>query len=298
MRGEWSMAGDVLRASIGSGQVVAEYHDGTQLPVTESPRPYLHEVRSLGGATVTEAHPADHPHHLGASVAVPDVDGVSYWGGRTFVRDLGPRLLPNHGIQERAAVAVRGGCVTELLHWRAPTGTHQLVERREIHARAVSFAGRRAVSVGLRSRISAAGVLAVSIGSPATNGRAGAGYGGPFWRLPRRPGSRLLTPDGEGEESAHGRRAEWVAVVADEVSVVFQQPGVQRSWFVRAEEYLGVGASLALSRRVLVSPGKPLQTGLTALVVDGPVRADEVRQALSGVADHRRGDDGGAAVPA
>src|SRR5690606_31274082 len=57
------------------GVPVAEYVTSPDLPLTAAPRPYLHPVRTLGGAVVTEIRPADHPHHLGAGVAVTDLGG-------------------------------------------------------------------------------------------------------------------------------------------------------------------------------------------------------------------------------
>ena len=48
---------------------------------------------------MTEIAPADHLHHVGVSLAPADVDGTSYWGGRTYVRDVGSTMLDNHGRQ-------------------------------------------------------------------------------------------------------------------------------------------------------------------------------------------------------
>jgi hypothetical protein len=78
---------------------VGSYVHRPALAARLSPRPYLHPLTTLGGATVTELMPADHRHHLGVGVAVPDVAGRNFWGGRTFVRDQGPTELDNHGQQ-------------------------------------------------------------------------------------------------------------------------------------------------------------------------------------------------------
>src|SRR5690348_15396559 len=59
------------------GVPVAEYVWRPDLPRTLSPRPYLHPVRTLAGTSVTELQPADHPHHLGVSVAVSDLGGAN-----------------------------------------------------------------------------------------------------------------------------------------------------------------------------------------------------------------------------
>src|SRR5690606_32857639 len=72
-----------------AGQTVAEYVLDPVLDPTLSPRPYLHPVRTRAGVTLTDALPADHRWHLGASLAVQDVSGTNLWGGRTYVRGTG-----------------------------------------------------------------------------------------------------------------------------------------------------------------------------------------------------------------
>lgn len=278
---EWVADGDLIRACIG-GRTVAEYRTGSAVPAIDSPRPHLHEVRSLGGAVVTAAGPADHPHHLGLSVAIPDVDGVNHWGGRTFVRGTGPTLLANHGTQHRISAEPVGDTLDESLEWRDPAGQTQLSEQRRLRVRTIPYAGRDAVAVELLSVI-AAPDAEVTIGSPATNGRPGAAYGGPFWRLPQRADSRILTPDGEGETLAHESWAAWVAVVSERVTVVFRQPRPRLPWFVRGEEYPGVGASLATTTRVRVRRGEPIASGIAAAIVDGALTVAEIAGAEAAV---------------
>jgi hypothetical protein len=41
-------------------------------PQVESPRPYLHPVRTLGGELVTVYRPEDHPWHKGISWSLPN----------------------------------------------------------------------------------------------------------------------------------------------------------------------------------------------------------------------------------
>ncbi|MEU1161524.1 DUF6807 family protein, partial [Streptomyces sp. NPDC005921] len=92
--------GAVLRVG---GRPVGRYVTYHRLPARLSPRPHLHPVTTLAGTTVTELTPADHTHHLGVGVAVPDVEGYNFWGGRTYVRDQGPTELDNHGTQHHVA---------------------------------------------------------------------------------------------------------------------------------------------------------------------------------------------------
>ena len=39
--------------------------------------------------TLTARHPADHDRHCGTGLAVPDVNGTSFWGGGTYVHGTG-----------------------------------------------------------------------------------------------------------------------------------------------------------------------------------------------------------------
>ncbi|WP_405887625.1 PmoA family protein [Streptomyces sp. NBC_01136] len=94
----------VLRVA---GRPVGRYVTRPELAPRLSPRPYLHPVTTLAGTAVTELSPADHTHHLGVGVAVPDVEGHNFWGGRTYVRDQGPTELDNHGAQRHSGFQLR-----------------------------------------------------------------------------------------------------------------------------------------------------------------------------------------------
>ena len=59
-----------------------------------SPRPFLDDVVSRAGTPLSVTEPTDHPHHLGVSLAIADVNGTSYWGGRTYVRGEGSIMVP------------------------------------------------------------------------------------------------------------------------------------------------------------------------------------------------------------
>ena len=59
--------------------------------------PILHPVRTRAGVVLTARHPADHDWHFGVGMAIPDVNGTSFWGGGTYVHGTGYVLLDNHG---------------------------------------------------------------------------------------------------------------------------------------------------------------------------------------------------------
>ncbi|MFE0800833.1 PmoA family protein [Streptomyces sp. NPDC058812] len=283
----------VLRVA---GRPVARYVTRPELPARLSPRPYLHPVTTLAGTAVTEFSPADHLHHLGVGVAVPDVEGHNFWGGRTYVRDRGPTELDNHGSQRHAAFQLRDpdGFVEEL-RWVA-AGGELLRERRtvaatELAATGPAATGSTATAWALDFTFSLTNVTPhpLSIGSPATNGRPGAAYGGFFWRARKESTApRVFTADREGERAVHGTRADWLALTGDTWTLVFAGATEQTRrdpWFVRTEEYPGVGSSLAHDERPAIAPGDTLVRRIVTVVADGRLDADGaatlVRKAVS-----------------
>ncbi|MTE18498.1 oxidoreductase [Streptomyces sp. TRM43335] len=264
------------------GRPVARYEYRPDLPARESPRPHLHPVRTLGGTVVTELRPADHVHHLGVSVAVPDVSGTNFWGGRTFVRDRGPTELDNHGVQRHLRWLWRDeDGLAEELAWERD-GRRLLTERRTIVAREVDDT---CWALDLTTELVNVRDEELSIGSPATNGRPGAGYGGFFWRPPIGPRPpAVFTADAEGEEAVHGSVAPWLAMAADAWTLVFvgaTEDTRRDPWFVRAAEYPGVGSAPAWERRLPLPPGRPVVRRVVTAVADG--RLD--RDAAARVAD-------------
>ncbi|MEU4281996.1 PmoA family protein [Nocardiopsis dassonvillei] len=272
------------------GCVLAVLRDGTDIEPTLSPRPYLHPVRTLAGVPVTEERPADHLHHFGVGVAVPDVSGVSFWGGRTFTRDRGSVLLDNHGRQRHVSwLELAADRRVEALSWTGPDGAEMLSEERTV--RAAGLDGRTWV-LDVRTQLRNTSGRDLSIGSPATNGRPGAGYGGLFWRAPVAAAPPAVVGAGglEGEKALHGSRAEWLALVGGEGAggrgagdggatasggwtLVFLQPGEHTDpWFLRAEDYPGVGPALAWDTRLPLPEGGRLERRLRVAVRDG--RAD------------------------
>ncbi|WP_405758400.1 PmoA family protein [Streptomyces sp. NBC_01420] len=233
-------------------------------------RPYLHPVTTLAGTPVTEERPADHVHHLGASVAVPDVSGHNFWGGRTFVRGQGPTVLDNHGTQRHLGwkLCDPDGFVEEI-GWEAGGG-ELLREHRTVAAAALSDT---AWALDLSFSLTNPGPAGLSIGSPATNGRPGAGYGGFFWRAPKEASPPdVFGPTADGEEAVHGRAAEWVALRGDNWSLVFAgatEETRRDPWFVRTTEYPGVGSSLAAAERLPVPAGATVVRRVVTVVADG-----------------------------
>ncbi|GAA3265605.1 PmoA family protein [Streptomyces labedae] len=257
----------VLRVA---GRPVGRYVTRPELPARLSPRPYLHPVTTLAGTAVTELSPADHAHHLGVGVAVPDVEGFNFWGGRTYVRDRGPTELDNHGAQRHTVYHRREtDGFTEELRWTAAPG-ELLRERRTVIATALTDG---AWALDLTFALTNVSGRPLSVGSPATNGRPGAAYGGFFWRARKEDTEpEVFTAAADGTDAVHGRTADWVALAGSMWTLVFAaatEATRRDPWFVRTEEYPGVGSSLAHDARLPVPPGETVERRVVTVVADG-----------------------------
>jgi hypothetical protein len=269
----WAPPEQALRA--GSAEV-ARYRWHVDLPATSAPRPHLHPVRTLGGAVVSEVAPADHVHHLGVGIAVADVAGTNFWGGRTYVPGTGPTWRHDHGTQRHLRFARReAGALDEHLEWLDPDGNPLLAEERAITARRLDdTAWALDVAFTLTNRTDAP----VEIRSSATKGRAGAGYGGFFWRAPASSVHRtVFTEHLDGEDRVNHSRAPWVAMCGTtpdgrDWTLVFTQHGSDDPWFVRVREYPGVGPALAWELPLVIRGAVP--RGLTTVVADGRLDRD------------------------
>ena len=133
---------------------VATYDLGLGTAPTSSPHPFLHPVRTLGGFTVTDAHPADHDWHVGIGVAVQDVNGWNLWGGRTYVRDAGYQWLGDHGRIEHVRWNERNrDAPSKNLAWVDGRGGELLRERRELRWGPAAGARRAPSRLGSRAEL-------------------------------------------------------------------------------------------------------------------------------------------------
>jgi hypothetical protein len=263
--------------------VVARYVLDEDLPASLSPRPYLHPITTMGGTVVTDTRPPDHPWHLGAGLAIQDVGGMNFWGGPTYVRDRGYLERDDHGRIEHKDWRFRSA--DRLLHdlrWVGPDGVERLREERSI---AVCTIGNAPDCWALHftSSLQNATGAPLRIGSPATNGRAGAGYGGFFWRAPHSTVPwRILSATGHGEAEVHGTGSPWLSIggrgagaQADYTLILVVPPPspdektTVRPWFVRSRDYPGVCSAVAFDRELLLDVGGRLAVRVSVLVADG-----------------------------
>ncbi|MBE1491717.1 DUF6807 domain-containing protein [Plantactinospora soyae] len=268
---------------------VAHYGTGTGLAVALAPRPYLHPVRTIGGTPVTELMPASHRHHLGAGLAVPDVGGANFWGGRTFVPGHGPMWLDNHGTQRhREWLRREPATLSHALHWAAIGGEVLLAERRTLACRPVSD---DAWALDVDFTLTNLTGRPLAIRSPATQGRVGAGYGGFFWRAPTgaHP-ARAIGPGGADLADLHGATADWLALTGstgDRDWTLIFAGATERTrrdrWFVRIRDYIGVGSSLAWDRPLVLAPAEVTTRRIVTVIADGILRPAQIRDLATGL---------------
>jgi predicted dehydrogenase len=303
----WARKLPPVRSLTIDGQEIAEYQDGSRIRAVSSPRPYLHPIRTLAGTVVTDHQPLDHVWHLGVGVALQDVDGINFWGGRTYTREAGQYIWrPDHGritgtatsVAETAAVTGgQEGRLQEVLSWNGPDDAPALVEERTW---TWSGVGPAAWRLSLDFALSPAGDQPVSLGSPGSNGRHEGGYGGFFWRLPECVGATVWSPAGAGESGVHGTVTPWLAWSGDfgtgtledgtpdggtsggSATLVFVAAESSTDpWFVRVDGYPGVGQSLAWDTPVIAEPGNPVQRSITVLVADGILGTADIESLIN-----------------
>ena len=260
------------------GVDLAHHVSGTTVATTLSPRPYLHPVTTTGGVVVSDAFPLDHPWHLGVSVALQDVNGVNFWGGKTYTRQSASyEWLPDHGriVQASSEDGTKPSDTQELL-WLGPDGAEILREQRTTSATSLDDGAWR---LTLQFTLSPAGTNPVTLGGPGTHGLAGSGYGGFMWRLPAAHNVQVHTAHGRGEAQVHGRSAAWLAWSADfaagPATVVFSAPPEAADpWFVRANEYPAVASALTWDTAMTLQPGESVSRTFNVVVAD-EIASDE-----------------------
>lgn len=291
-------------------------HDGAELTryvyrpwdrQLESPRPYFHPVRTLGGDLVSLYRPHDHVWHKGIAWSLPNVGPANLWGGPTYVRDKGYQQLANDGTMLHREFdrldTTRGetAVVSEHLDWITEQGQTWFTEHRTFQA-TVDLA-RQAWTLVFETSFRNRTEDAIPIGSPTTEGRENAGYGGLFWRGPRSfSGGRVYSPQMEGGDDLMGVRAPWLAFAGrhdgnDRSStLVFvdapDNPGHPTQWFVRTGIFACVCPAPFFSEEVMAEPDTPLSYRYAVVIADG----DRERSGSAGLAELGRVELDGARI--
>ncbi|MEZ0076147.1 PmoA family protein [Planotetraspora sp. GP83] len=251
------------------GVEILHYVYEPDMPVYESPKPYLHPMRTLAGDVVTAYRPHDHLWHKGLQMTVSNLSGQNFWGGGTYVREEETYVdLPNNGTMRHEGFPEPG---VERLTWHTQAGEHWVDEVRTLAIRDVED---DSWALDLTTAMTNRRGEELVFGSPTTNGRPMAGYCGLFWRGPRSfEHGEVIAETGEGQEMM-GRQARWLAYAGrhDEVDrsstllFISAQPA---KWFVRTTPFAAVNPSIAFDEEVRLAPGDTLSLAYRVVVADG-----------------------------
>jgi hypothetical protein len=249
----------------------------------ESPRPYAHPMHTLAGDMVSLYRPHDHVWHKGLALSLPNVGSENFWGGVTWVRGEGYRQLPNNGSMthvdfDRLEVVEGTAAIEERLAWVTEAGQTWFDERRRLRVHVDE--ALNAWVLAFDSRFVNVSGRPVAIGSPTTQGRPNAGYGGLFWRGPRSfTGGVVHHPEGSGGDELMGVRAPWLAftgvhdghgrrstiVMVDSAD----NAGHPTKWFVRSTPFACLCPAPFFDTERLVEPGEAVRLSHAVVVGDG-----------------------------
>jgi hypothetical protein len=284
--GAWVPSGNGTSGS-GPATELFRYVYRPREPVLESPRPYFHPVRTLGGDLVSLYRPHDHVWHKGISWSLCNVGPANFWGGPTYVRDGGYRQLDNNGRMRHEGFTTLDVCdqvlrIDERLSWVTQQGETWIEEQRRIQV--TVRPDQAAWQLGFGTAMRNVTGRVIRIGSPTTEGRANAGYSGLFWRGPRSfSGGTVLTPDRPGGDELMGWRGPWLGYAGRHdghgraSTLVFcdhpENFSAPSQWFVRTGMYACVCPAPFFSREYPLEPGQTLELGYDVLVADGELDA-------------------------
>lgn len=276
------------------GESVAFFGLGHGIGPIDTPKPFIHPLRTPAGVTVTGFAPEDHTWHHGFSFAFPRVDAHNLWGGGTyFSPEEGYRVVEDQGRIEHISwsservehdVAVLG----EQVRWLGHEGQPLLNESRTWTFRAAEIAGAQAIVIDFANALSSATGSDVSLQTPAQRGRPDGGYGGLWLRLGEEFAAAAIDGDGVDLTESGGESRTMIVhgVTGDGDKVTLglafgAQPTVgHQRWLHRFEPFSAIGWAHAYIDGLTVPADGELAFEHRLVIVDGHVDIDEVRAAL------------------
>ena len=258
-----------------------------RMAAQESPKPYFHPLHTLAGNEVTGYRPHDHVWHKGLSMTSAQLSGQNFWGGPTYVRDRGYIQLDNNGRMEHRAwsdirCADDAVALAEQLAWVTAGGELWLAEDRQIGVTECATAeGYWSLDFLFRLRNSSG--LPLTFGSPTTEGRPLAGYGGLFWRGPRSFLGGTILAGGGGDDlegpAIMGQAAPWLAFSgrhdgnSAQSTLLFldhpENPRFPTRWFVRNDPFACVSCAFMFDQEYRLAPEAALTLRYRVVVADG-----------------------------
>jgi hypothetical protein len=288
--------GDDLRLHVGEAEVGRYRVADDGIPALNTPKPYLHPLRTLGGTQLTGFAPEDHPWHHGLSFAFPRVGTAdlshNLWGGGTY---FGPRegyvVVEDQGRIVHAgweAATREDGTFAHRIEWRGHHDELLLIENRRHRLTAVEADGRAGWMLQLDTTVHNPGSDDLLLETPAQRGREDGGYGGWFLRFDEGFTAASLSADGR-PVTASGDNGDTFVIDGrtaggEHVTVgMHYGPGDSagdRRWLYRFDPFSLAGFAVAYDRGLTVAGGGDLAFSHRIAVFDGSVDAVSVEGVL------------------
>ncbi|GAA1581916.1 PmoA family protein [Actinoplanes couchii] len=265
--------------TVSAGEVpIAEYVYRPDTVQLESPKPYLHPLRTLAGDEVSLFRPHDHVWHKGIAWSLPHVGEHNFWGGPTYVHGSFYVQKPNNGSAKHVEVKKLDLSGFEhALEWTAQSGEPVLTETRGLTFTIVDQTSWVLTFETSMTNVSGA---TLAFGSPTTKGRENAGYGGLFWRGPRSFTDGVIqSPDKVGGDDLRGTRAEWFAfrgrhdgtgrastvLIVDDTANPHHPP----QWFARTENFACLNPAPFFSEELDLPDGETVRFRYAVVIASG-----------------------------
>lgn len=276
------------------GSSVAHFGLGHGIGPIDTPKPFIHPLRTPAGVTVTGFAPEDHTWHHGLSFAFPRVDAHNLWGGGTyFSPEKGYIVVEDQGrIEHRGwsseSLGDSDAALQESVHWVGHDGQPLLEEQRSWGFRLEHVSGVPAVVIDFATTLTSATGGDVALQTPAQRGRPDGGYGGLWLRLGEDFAATAIDGDGvdldqSGGESrtmiVHGVTGEGEKVT---LGLAFgDEPRVgHHRWLHRFEPFSAIGWACAYVEGLTVPADGELTFQHRLVIADGHLDPAAVRAAL------------------
>jgi hypothetical protein len=283
-----NLADDGAALSITKGDLqILRYVYRPQNAQFESPRPYFEPLHDLAGNQVSLYRPHDHVWHKGIALSLPNTGPENFWGGATFRRGKGYVDEKNDGSmvhQEFTELTADedGVKVVERLDWITQDGRHFFSETRSF---AITVLSDEQWVLSFSTAFTNDTQDTVVMGSPTTEGRENAGYGGFFWRGPRSfTEGTVYTAEGEGGDEKMGERGDWLAYRGKHDSIdavstlVFtdhaENPTAPVKWFVRTTPFAAVCPAPFFDTELPMAPGDTVTLRHAVAICNGDTGID------------------------
>ncbi len=259
------------------------YVYNSRVTAIESPRPYFHPLRTLKGNVVSGFRPHDHRWHQGLSMTCANLSGHNFWGGPTFT-DGQYRQLDNNGKQVEIPLTLvmlpaqssdNNVRFYQDIEWYSHDGMMLFLDNRQMSAQIE----KDYWSLELSFHPNDFDGFEAIWGSPTTQGRDNAGYGGLFWRGPRDfINGQILMSDGREGADLMGQTSPWLAYIGqhdetdDYSTLIFvddsENPRHPTPWFVRNTTPM-VCPYFAFHEEYQMQPGDVLNLNYRIIIADG-----------------------------